>query len=240
MQQPATQTFLFADLGGYTALTEAHGDEQAADVAASFCAIIRPLLAAYQAEEIKVVGDAVMVRVPQASDGILLARDILRQAGARHGALTVHIGMNTGPAVNRDGDWFGAAVNLAARVAAKAAAGETLLTETTRAAATDLPDLNLEERGATRFKNIAEPVGLYALTTTEDLHETLHLDPVCHMAIDPQQAPRSQTWRNVEYHFCSHQCADTFSTQPDSYVQAPAAPAPKVRRRPLRRLKRTR
>jgi class 3 adenylate cyclase len=43
--------------------------------------------------------------------------------------------MHTGPAVERDGDWFGATVNLAARVSAAAAGGETLLTETTRTAA---------------------------------------------------------------------------------------------------------
>ena len=31
------QTFLFADLSGFTALTEAHGDEQAADLVGGFC-----------------------------------------------------------------------------------------------------------------------------------------------------------------------------------------------------------
>ena len=40
MAQPselAVQTFLFADLSGFTALTEAHGDEQAADLVGGFC-----------------------------------------------------------------------------------------------------------------------------------------------------------------------------------------------------------
>jgi class 3 adenylate cyclase len=43
------QTFLFADLAGYTALTDAHGDELAADTAAAFRATAHELLSAVQA-----------------------------------------------------------------------------------------------------------------------------------------------------------------------------------------------
>jgi class 3 adenylate cyclase len=42
-------TFVFADLAGYTALTEAHGDEHAADVAEGFCRRVRALLQTYGA-----------------------------------------------------------------------------------------------------------------------------------------------------------------------------------------------
>ena len=55
-------TFLFADLAGFTALTEAHGDRQAADVAAEFSAAVRRLLSSHQAEEVKTIGDALMIR----------------------------------------------------------------------------------------------------------------------------------------------------------------------------------
>lgn len=50
------QTFLFADLSGFTALTEAHGDEQAADLVGGFCVAVRRLLAAHQAQEVKTIG----------------------------------------------------------------------------------------------------------------------------------------------------------------------------------------
>jgi class 3 adenylate cyclase len=46
--EPAVQTFLFADFSGFTALTEAHGDEQAADLVGGFCVAVRRLLAAHQ------------------------------------------------------------------------------------------------------------------------------------------------------------------------------------------------
>ena len=44
------QTFLFADLSRFTALTEGHGDEQAADLVAGFCVAVRQLLAAHHAQ----------------------------------------------------------------------------------------------------------------------------------------------------------------------------------------------
>lgn len=123
-----SQTFLFADLAGYTALTEAHGDEAAADTADAFCFAIRRILPDYAAEQVKRIGDAVMIRIPDAGDAVALAVRVVNEISAGHGSLAVRIGMHTGPAVNRDGDWFGAAVNLAARVAAAAQPGEILMT----------------------------------------------------------------------------------------------------------------
>jgi hypothetical protein len=49
------QTFLFADLSGFTALTEAHGDEQAADLVGGFCVAVRQLLTAHQTQEVKTI-----------------------------------------------------------------------------------------------------------------------------------------------------------------------------------------
>jgi class 3 adenylate cyclase len=69
----ATQTFLFADLAGFTAMTEAHGDEVAADAVSEFCRGVSGLLPQFDAEQIKSIGDAVMVRVPDASAAIELA-----------------------------------------------------------------------------------------------------------------------------------------------------------------------
>jgi class 3 adenylate cyclase len=50
------QTFLFTDLSGFTALTQADGDEQAADLVAGFYVAVRRLLAAHQAHEVKPIG----------------------------------------------------------------------------------------------------------------------------------------------------------------------------------------
>jgi adenylate cyclase len=55
-------TFVFADLAGFTALTEVHGDEQAAELVMEFSEAVRQPLAEYRAEQGKTIGDAVMMR----------------------------------------------------------------------------------------------------------------------------------------------------------------------------------
>jgi hypothetical protein len=76
------QTFLFADLSGFTALTEAHGDEQAADLVGGFCVAVRQLLAAHQAQEVKTIGDALMLRTGDAAAAIRLGLCIVQDVGA--------------------------------------------------------------------------------------------------------------------------------------------------------------
>ena len=213
-------TFLFADLAGFAALTEAHGDEMAADAASDFALRIRRLLPTFGAEQIKTIGDAVMVRVTEPCAAVDLAVRLMRDLGAQHGALAVRVGVHTGPAVQRDGDWFGATVNLAARVAAVAKSGEILLTEPTYgAAAPALHGLHLERRPGQRFKNIAEAVTVYALTVASppNLGE-FPTDPVCRMVVDPGVAHARRVIDDVEVYFCSPECLATFERSPDRYA----------------------
>jgi class 3 adenylate cyclase len=57
-------TFLFADIAGFTALTEAHGDEEAAALVADFCAAVRDELPASGGSYVKSIGDASCSRFP--------------------------------------------------------------------------------------------------------------------------------------------------------------------------------
>jgi adenylate cyclase len=154
-----SQTFLFADLAGYTGLTDAHGDEAAAEVAD-----VRRILPEYAAEEIKRIGDALMIRIPDAGDAVAPAVRVINEISTGHGSLAVRIAMHTGPAVNRDGDWFGAAVNLAARVAEAAQPGEILMTGAShKAAGPTVSAFNSESRDRQSFKNVAAPVAIFTL-----------------------------------------------------------------------------
>jgi adenylate cyclase len=219
------QTFLFADLAGFTAMTEVHGDEVAADAVSDFCRDVRELLPEFDAEQVKSIGDAVMVRVREASAAIQLAVRLISEVGTRHGSLAVRVGAHTGPAVHRDGDWFGATVNLTARVAAVAERGEILMTEVTRSAAERaLTTYEIEKRPGQTFKNIREPVTVYALTLASqpDVAD-LPLDPVCRMAVDPSEAEERRTHEGVEVHFCSAECAAVFDRHPERYSVEQAA-----------------
>jgi adenylate cyclase len=219
-EQASEHTFLFADLAGFTAMTEVHGDEVAADAVSDFCRGVSELLPEFDAEQVKSIGDAVMVRVPEASSAIELAVRLMSEVSTRHGSLGVRVGAHTGSAVHRGGDWFGAAVNLTARVAAAAERGEILMTDVTRTAAGEgLASYEIERRPSQRFKNISEPVTVYALTLASQPHVAdLPNDPVCRMAVDPSEAAERRTRDGVEVWFCSAECAAVFDRHPDRYA----------------------
>lgn len=214
------QTFFFADLAGFTALTEAMGDEPAAELATEFCVAVAAVAPDHQTEEIKRIGDAVLLRGTDAAQAIGLALLAVHDIGGRHGFLNVRVGMHTGPAVERDGDWFGSTVNLAARVSAEATAGEVLLTDATRAAAGELDGVELEERGRRALKNVSEPQLLHAAVRAgERTHVGLPVDPVCRMAVDPEHSAGTLRHEGIEYHFCSLSCASKFSAVPAQYAR---------------------
>ena len=118
---------MFADIAGFTALTEVHGDTQAADLAQAFAGDVRVRLGDYDAELVKTIGDALMLRTPDAAAAVRLGLFLAHDLGRSHGAPQVRVGMHYGPAVERDGDWFGATVNIAARISGAAVGGEVLL-----------------------------------------------------------------------------------------------------------------
>jgi adenylate cyclase len=212
-------TFLFADLAGFTALTEAHGDERAADMAAEFSDLVRALLASHWAEEVKTIGDAVMLVCREPGAGVELGLRILEKVEARPAFPVVRVGMNTGPAVERGGDWFGAAVNVAARISGAAAGGEVLLTDATRAAAGALEGVELRRHGELALRNIRDPVLVYRAVRHGAADETLPVDPVCRMAISEYHAAGRLTHEGREYLFCSLDCAAEFASNPRHYAR---------------------
>lgn len=159
---PASQTFLFADLAGFTTLTEQLGDERAADMAVAFCESVCELNAGHRAEDVKSLGDACMIRTPDPALAVRLGLHIVNDIGAHHGFPTVRVGMHHGPAVQRRGDWYGATVNIAARVAALAGKGEVLITDAVRCAAGTVDGVRYEPRGEHLLRHVTEPVILYA------------------------------------------------------------------------------
>jgi adenylate cyclase len=240
-----TSTFVFADLAGYTALTEAHGDERAAEVAATFCDELRRLLGDYGAEEVKAVGDALIVRVSDAGQALHLAARIVGDFGARDRALGVRVGMHTGTAVRRGDDWFGSAVNVASRIADLAYAGEVIVSAATRdEAASSALSGQLWSRGRRSLRHVPEPVEVFALVPEEgDGRRGLPVDPVCRMTVDPAASDETVVWRGVEYHFCSGACAEAFRAAPAHYIRGPGRRAlvlvsDEARERAARRLAR--
>jgi len=146
-------TFLFADLVGFTEFTAEHGDDRGADLAVSFHDHICRLAGEHGCHVVKAIGDAVMVRSEDGHAALELARRILDLAD-REALPLARVGLDTGPAVERNGDWFGSTVNTASRVASVAGAGELLMTERTRRAAAGMSRVELSERGRRHLKGL--------------------------------------------------------------------------------------
>jgi adenylate cyclase len=216
--EPESGTFVFADIAGYTALTEAHGDADAAELARTFCRAISEVAAASGGEVIKTIGDAVMVRHDDPSQAVVLGLAAAHEVIAGHGFPAVRVGMHHGPAIAQGGDWFGATVNLAARVAGIAAGGEVLVTQPVRDAAADLQDVEFETRGEQRIRNVSAPVRLFAAVRDERTTEARHLDPVCRMLVAEGREAGSLRHRGTLYRFCSFECARRFLGDPEAYA----------------------
>lgn len=160
MREPLEQTFVFADLAGYTMFTERYGDEAAADLAVAFCDQLNALLPA-GAEDLKSLGDACMLRIPDAEQAVRFALALIDRAPTLGSMTHARVGMHTGNAVQRRGDWFGADVNLAARVAELAGPDEVLITHATAQRLTG-SGLRLLDRGVVPLRHVSEPPRLYS------------------------------------------------------------------------------
>jgi len=151
-------TFLFADLVGFTALTASRGDDHAADVALDFHDRARRLLPNHRAEEVKTIGDGLMLRCHDPRLAIQLGLRMVDDLEMIDGFPPVRVGMFTGPAVQRGQDWYGTTVNVAARLCAAAGGGDVLVGEATATAAGTLADVAFQDRRLHWLKNVTQPI----------------------------------------------------------------------------------
>ena len=151
-------TFLFMDLVGFSALTAERGDDRAAEVALSLYARVRSVLALHRGEEIKTIGDAMMIRCGDPRRAVDLGVCISEQLAGVADFPPVRVGVHTGSAVCRHSDWYGSAVNVAARLCSAAGGDEVLVSEATRDAAGRLGHIEFGVRRLHWLKNVPEPV----------------------------------------------------------------------------------
>jgi adenylate cyclase len=114
----------FADLAGYTRLTEEEGELQAVDAVERFVEGVEVTLPD-DARVIKTIGDEVMV---VGSDPAALTDWAVGFQRLQAERPLPRIGIHYGYALYRDGDYYGRDVNIASRVAARSAGGEVLVT----------------------------------------------------------------------------------------------------------------
>ncbi len=157
-------TFMFADLVGFTALAELEGDDRALEVALALQRRVRGMLEEHSAEQVKTIGDGLMLRCSEPRSAIMLALRLIEQIDGENGFPPVRVGIHTGPALANDGDWYGRAVNVAARLCAVAPGGEVMVSDATREAAGSVPGVDWGDRELHWLRNVSEPVGTYLVS----------------------------------------------------------------------------
>ena len=164
----ASLTYLFSDVEGSTQLWERH-PEGMQGALARHDAILRAAVEGCGGTVVKTTGDGLMAVFGSAPDAItasLAAQEGLRdEPWGETGPLRVRMGMHVGEAQTRGGDYYGTAVNRAARVMAAAHGGQVLLSvPIAELVAGSLPDdVRLRDLGTHRLKDLAGPEHLFQL-----------------------------------------------------------------------------
>ena len=163
-----TRGFLFADLRGWTAFVEAHGDAEAAVLLTTYRDLVRATVAQFGGAEIKTEGDSFYVVFDAASGAVecgLALVDAAAAASREHPErpIRVGVGIHAGETIEMDGGYVGSAVNVAARVCSVARAGEVAITETVQGLVrTGLP-VHFVPRGTPKLKGIDQPIEIYVV-----------------------------------------------------------------------------
>jgi class 3 adenylate cyclase len=210
--------FLIADLSGYSALTEAHGDMSAAKIVNRYVDLVRSVLqpGTHLAER---TGDEVLIMGTEAM-GVLRTAIGLRGAVEKEPYFpVVHAGMHAGKVLEQDGHYYGTTLNLTSRIATRAWGGQILCTEQVALLAGGVRDVEFRALGSMYFKNITEPAAIYEVITEHQKAEVKRLDPVCRMQVGIETAPARLPFREETYYFCSFECARVFAEHPDRYVK---------------------
>jgi adenylate cyclase len=145
----------FLDLAGYTRVTEEEGDQAAAELATSLAVLVQRSSREHGGVPVKWLGDGVMVHFREPAGAVLAALHMV-EALPLAALPPAHVGVAAGPVVAQSGDYFGRTVNIAARIAARAAAGQVLVSERVVEAAPR--GVSFVELGELRLKGILRPV----------------------------------------------------------------------------------
>ncbi len=143
-----TVTFLFTDIEGSTQLWES-APRSMREALERHDGILRRALDANNGYVFATGGDGFAVAFERASDAVSAAQQIQDELSTQQwpdgAVIRVRIGIHTGEAAERGGDYFGQAVNRAARLMAVAYGGQVVCSQTTASLATEAPLQNLGE-----------------------------------------------------------------------------------------------
>ena len=150
---------LFLDISGYTRLTEELGDEASAELPMRLGILVQEAAGRHHGRTVKWIGDGVELYFRDPADAVRCALE-LRDLIASAGLPETHVGINAGPVVYENGDFYGRTVNVAARIANHASSGQVLASAEV-AGRGAIPGIRFTNLGAVAFKGVRDEVVVY-------------------------------------------------------------------------------
>lgn len=155
------RAIMFTDIEGSTSISTERGDEAAVEAVRRHDEIVRTCLAEFSGSEVKHTGDGVLASFTSVTRALGAAAEMHRRC-ADIGTLRIKIGISAGEPVEESFDIYGASVNLAARICAQAAGGQTLVAGTVRDLAIG-KSFGFSDIGEIDLKGFPEPVRLFSV-----------------------------------------------------------------------------
>ncbi len=149
----------FLDLSGYTRLTEERGDEAAAGMAATLGGLVQRSAHDNGGRPVKWLGDGVMLYFPRSDAAVISALELADRV-PEAGLPPSHTGIDAGPVILQDGDYYGRTVNTAARIASHAEPGQVLVSERVVRSARN-PAIRFDDVGLVALAGLSHPISLY-------------------------------------------------------------------------------
>jgi adenylate cyclase len=153
------QAIVFIDVSNYTRLSREVGDAAAAEQAILLTDIAQESASAVGGRLVKSLGDGALAHFPTSIEALTFALDIVYRAEER-GLWPLHAGVNSGPMLRRDGDYYGTTVNVASRIADAASPGQVVVTGSVADAWSD-STVKFDSLGLVPVKNVDDPVEIF-------------------------------------------------------------------------------
>jgi class 3 adenylate cyclase/tetratricopeptide (TPR) repeat protein len=201
-----TVTLLFTDQASSTETLQRLGDDEAERLRRAHFRLLRDVAAAHGGEEVKNLGDGLMVAFASAVDAVAAAIG-MQQAVQRHAErigddrLAVRVGLNVGEPILDEDDYFGTPVVVAKRLCDAAASGQILASDLVRALVGTRGGFDFRAVGPLSLKGIAEPLPACEIAWTPTTEQLIPLPPAVERAVSTPLVGRDDALRQLREHW---------------------------------------
>ncbi len=205
----------FVDLSSFTALADAMGDERASEVLDRFGTAVRAAVRRSGGRAVKQIGDEFMLVFLEPTSAVHCVLEIRGRCRREPLFPATKTGVAWGAVLYRDGDYVGATVNLAARLASAADRHQVLVDGAVRTAMRLEHELSFLPHENGRIRGRAGDIEVFEVASPEGAEEPREVDVVCGMELRREEAAAHLALHGRDYYFCSEKCLRLFASDPE-------------------------